>query len=289
MSSDRLNVLVTGCSPGGIGYALVKEYHSKGLRVIASARRIEVLAELRALGVDAILLDVTDVAAIRAAKEEVNALTGGKLDILVNNAGKPYSVAATDVTLEEIQSLFMTNLFSVMLLCKEFAPLLIAAKGKIVNIGSTAGIVPFAFGSVYGASKAGLHSYGDALRVEMEPFGVQVITVVTGWVKSNIAQNNKRDIDPGSLYYAMKDQFVAKHGGASQEGAVAAEDYARRVVSQTIRARPRPWLWQGSFAFTVWLTTFLPTGFTDGMVSRWIGLDVFKKRLVEASTARSST
>jgi len=86
MSRDRLNVLITGCSPGSIGHALAKEYHSKGLRVTVSARRMEVLADLQELGMDAIRLDVTDPAAIIAAKEQVQQLTGGKLDILVNNA-----------------------------------------------------------------------------------------------------------------------------------------------------------------------------------------------------------
>ena len=57
-----------------------------GLRVIASARRMEALVDLKALGMDTVLLDVTDTAAITAAKEQVHSLTGGKLDILVNNA-----------------------------------------------------------------------------------------------------------------------------------------------------------------------------------------------------------
>jgi len=155
----------------------------------------------------------------------------------------------------------MTNLFSVMLLCKEFAPLLVAARGKIVNIGSIAGLFPYAFGSVYNASKAALHSYGDTLRVEMVPFGVQVITVVTGGVKSNIGRNNKLPINPRSLYYLMGDLYLAKRQGLSQKDAVKAEDYARYVVSQTVKTTPRPWLWRGSYTFIVWLSTFLPTGF----------------------------
>jgi len=173
----------------------------------------------------------------------------------------------------------MTNLFSVMLMCKEFAPLLIAAQGKIVNIGSVAAIIPYAFGSVYNASKAALHSYGDTLRVEMEPFSVQVITVVTGGVKSNISRNNTRDIDPGSLYHPMRDLYLSRRRGSSQQGADTAEDYARYVVSQTVQAKPRPWLWRGNYAFVIWLSTFMPTGLADGYISRRFGLDIFKKRL----------
>jgi len=292
MPGDRLNVLITGFSPGGIGHALAREYHSQGLRVIASARRMEALADLKAIGMDTILLDVTDTAAITAAKEQVHSLTGGKLDILVNNAGIYRLVPAIDLDLEDIQSIFMTNLFGVMLLCKEFAPLLIAAQGKIVNIGSVAAMVPVVFSSAYNASKAALLSYGDTLRVEMEPFGVQVVTVVTGGVATNIIQNKNFDINinPGSLYYPMRDLYHSRRPGSSKlrrEFIATAEDYARYVVSQTMRARPRPWLWRGSYAFIAWVLSFMPTGFMDGVMSRRFGLDIFKKRLAEASATQS--
>jgi len=284
-----LNVLITGCSPGGIGHALAREYHSQGLRVIASARRVEVLADLKALGMDTIFLDVTDTAAITAAKEQVHSLTGGKLDILVNNAGIYRTIPAIDLKLEDIRSIFMTNLFSVMLLCKEFAPQLIAAQGKIVNIGSIAAMVPVAFSSAYNASKAALLSYGDTLRVEMAPFGVQVITVVTGGVVSNIILSEQHfDINPESLYYPMRDLYISGSSSAGQAAITPTDDYARYVVSQTMQARPRLWLWRGSYAFIAWVWSFMPTGYTDGVISRHYGLDIFRKRLAAASAAQSS-
>jgi NAD(P)-dependent dehydrogenase (short-subunit alcohol dehydrogenase family) len=65
-------------------------------------------------------------------------------------------------------------------MCKAFAPLVIAAKGTIVQIGSIAALMPYVFGSAYNASKAALHAYSSTLRVELAPFDVKVITVVTG-------------------------------------------------------------------------------------------------------------
>ena len=71
-----------------------------------------------------------------------------------------------------------------MLMCKTFAPLLINAKGTIVQIGSLAAVMPYVFASCYSATKAALHSYSNTLRLELAPFGVRVVTVVTGGVKS---------------------------------------------------------------------------------------------------------
>ncbi|KAJ7161057.1 hypothetical protein C8R46DRAFT_358947 [Mycena filopes] len=84
--AGRKTVLVTGCSPGGIGHELAKEYHSRGLRVIASARRPEALTDLATLGLETLQLDVTTTDSVRAARDHVALLTGGTLDILVNNA-----------------------------------------------------------------------------------------------------------------------------------------------------------------------------------------------------------
>lgn len=76
---------------------------------------------------------------MRELRREIEELTGGKLDYLVNNAGRNYTVPALDVDFDEIQQTFEVNVFSVMRMCKEFAPLLIEAKGTIVQIGSLAG------------------------------------------------------------------------------------------------------------------------------------------------------
>ncbi|KAG5998263.1 hypothetical protein E4U54_002224 [Claviceps lovelessii] len=79
-------VLITGCTPGGIGYALAREFHSKGHTVIATARRDEIVRRLRSDGMVALLLDVTNQDSIASCLDEVVKITGGGLDMLVNNA-----------------------------------------------------------------------------------------------------------------------------------------------------------------------------------------------------------
>ncbi|KAJ7756343.1 NAD(P)-binding protein [Mycena metata] len=248
----RKTVLVTGCSPGGIGHELAKEYHSTGLRVIATARRPEALTDLATLGLETLKLDVTKTDSVRAAREYIASLTGGTLDILVNNAGQSYSVPATDIDIDEVKAMFEVNLFGVMRMVQEFAPLLIASgSGRIVNIGSISGVMPYPFGSSYNASKAALHAYGNTLRIEMEPFNVQVITIITGGVKSNISRN-PRLIQPTSIYAPMADIFREKRAGRSQVGAMPTDVYAKHVVAQTLKHHVRAWFWIGNYSFFCW-------------------------------------
>jgi 1-acylglycerone phosphate reductase len=116
-----------------------------------------------------------------------------------------------------------------MRMCQAFAPLVIAAKGTIVQIGSVAGVMPYVFGSAYNSSKAALHAYSNTLRVELAPFGVKVIIIVTGGVKSNIARLD-RVLKDDSIYMPLATEYIrrTKH---SQEVGMPTENYARSVVS----------------------------------------------------------
>lgn len=146
---SRKTVLVTGCNPGGIGNSLVREFHSRGLRVFATARQTTNISDLAGIGVETFSLEVTDPESISNLRQEIVSKTGGKLDYLVNNAGRNYTVAALDADFDEVKLTFDVNVVAVMRMCKAFAPLLIEAKGTIVQIGSLAGIMPYVspFGS----------------------------------------------------------------------------------------------------------------------------------------------
>lgn len=93
---------------------MVKEFHARGLYVIATGRRPEVLKELSDIGVSAVALDVTNAESIAECKRQVTELTGGRLDILVNNGGVSHTIPATDIDLDEVRATFETNVFSVM-------------------------------------------------------------------------------------------------------------------------------------------------------------------------------
>ncbi|KAL8782248.1 MAG: hypothetical protein Q9213_005551 [Squamulea squamosa] len=233
------------CSPGGIGNALAREFHSRGLRVLATAGTTEDIQDLTEAGIEILSLDVTSDKSINACKKEVVARTDGKLDFLVNNAGRNYTVPAIEAEPSEIESLFATNLFGVMRLCQTFMPLLRHSKGTIVQIGSVAGVIPYAWGAVYNASKAALHSYSATLRIEVAALGVHVITVITGGVRSRIARD-KRSLGDESAYKKIEGGYQ-KRQAHSQTVGMDTQAYAKEVVGKVLAAEG--WLWRTR---TIW-------------------------------------
>ncbi|EER28331.1 oxidoreductase,short chain dehydrogenase, putative [Coccidioides posadasii C735 delta SOWgp] len=274
---NRKSVLITGCSPGGIGHSLALEFQRHGLRVFATARNKTTIADLTDRGIETLSLEVDQERSVLACRDEVASLLGPDkgLDYLVNNAGQNYTVPALDADINEARQVFETNFFGVIMMCQAFVPLLIKAQGTIVQIGSLAGIIPYVFGSVYNASKAALHSFSDTLRAELAPLGVHVTTIITGGVKSRIARV-ERTLLPTSLYQPIRNDY-ARRVTHSQHGAMPNEAYAKTVVTQILYGSApwrwiwpwsrgpgrKKWIWAGNKANLVW---FLSAGWA------WVGL-----------------
>ncbi|OJJ55771.1 hypothetical protein ASPSYDRAFT_49002 [Aspergillus sydowii CBS 593.65] len=288
----RKSVLITGCASGGIGNALCREFQKHGLRVFATARDAKSLDDLAALGIETLSLTVDNENSVRLCFLEIERRLGDKgLDYLVNNAGRNYTVPATEVNLSDVRDTFEVNFFSVVHICKTFVPLLVQAKGTIVQIGSVAGVIPYVFGSIYNASKAALHSYSDTLRVELAPFGVNVTTVVTGGVESRIARV-KRTLAPNSIYAPIEDQYT-RRVSHSQDGAMSHTAYAQSVVAQVLYgaapwrwiwpwARGRKsWIWEGNKSWLIWFLMggWAWTGLAHAVMVRMFGLNTLKKAL----------
>ncbi|KAJ6477433.1 NAD-P-binding protein [Mycena vitilis] len=273
--AQKRTVLITGCSNGGIGCALAKEFHSQGFRVFATSLPLEPMDELSALGIETLPLDVTDLAAIRRTRDEIADRTGGKLNILVNNAGKAYPVAATDMDMSAVRGLFEVHVFGPMIMVQEFVQLLISSgKGCIVNTGSIFGLMPVPFSAAYNTSKAALHSFGDTLRVELAPFDIKVVNVMTGSVKSNIAKPNT--IPNNSLYKQMEEVYQAKRVNTSQSNATPTADYARIVVAEAMKANPRARIWAGTQSWVCWFVdTFLSRSVFDWLMAKIFGFADF--------------
>ena len=194
-----------------------------------------------------------------------------------------YTVPALCATQPEIHATFTTNLFAVMQICSIFSPLLIRSRGTIVQIGSLAGVIPYVFGSVYNASKAALHSYSDTLRVELAPLGVDVITVVTGGVKSNLART-ERTLPEGSPYAPLEANYRRRQKH-SQEVGMDTTEYARDVVGKILAGDGWIWkrrhIWAGGRAGLVsWVSVFLGvgSGFWDWLMTRMFGLGLLRKQ-----------
>lgn len=285
---SRKTVMITGCSPGGIGHALALEFHSHGLHVIATARNKESIADFDKLGLSTLELDVTNPQSISTALSLVRDITNGHLDILVNNAGRICVMPGVEIDLDDARQTFETNFFGVVAVTQAFVPLLMNARGLILNIGSIAAIVPLVFASIYNASKAALHAYSQTLRLELEPFDVKVMVVITGGVQSQIGNKNASSLGKNSLYLDIKESYDRRLK-LSQESPLPTDKYAREVVNAALKGPKAPkWLWKGKNAWLVWLYSRLfATWWFDRTVPQKFGLTKLCK-LVRERRQKSS-
>ncbi|KAH7129885.1 hypothetical protein B0J13DRAFT_133032 [Dactylonectria estremocensis] len=291
MAPDKTFVLITGCSPGGIGHALALEFQRRGCHVIATVRNTSLIADMEAPGVSVLELDVTKPASIEECREKVSAITGGRLDILVNNAGRTHTIPALDMDLDDVRATYEVNVFGPMSMAKSFAPLLIPARGLIINISSTSSVIPYLFGALYSSTKGAINTYSRALRMELRPFGVRVMVAMTGTVRSNIASRTHRTLPADSLYMPVNDMFERRLTFSQNASPMDAEGYARRLVTQALKgegwlggwvgASP-DWFWEGGMARLVWSITLLPRWMSEKVISIFFNMGTMTSRLQAA-------
>lgn len=217
-------VLITGCS-SGIGAAAAARLAGNGWTVYATARRVETLAGLEAKGCKTLALDVTDEASCRAAVAAVEAAEGA-VGVLVNNAGYSQSGAVESVPDERVRAQFDTNVFGLLRMCRLVLPKMREQGwGRIVNISSMGGEFTFPGGGVYHATKYAIEALSDALRYEVEGFGVDVIVIQPGLIKSHFSTRTVAEIDAVAADagpYAEFNAAVAEASkGAYEKGVVA--------------------------------------------------------------------
>ncbi|MEY4428528.1 MAG: hypothetical protein RLZZ182_1217 [Pseudomonadota bacterium] len=240
MSSTSAVVLITGCG-SGIGQALARAFHARGQRVCATARRLDTLAPLQAEGLMTRALDVTDPQALQALLAQLLA-EGFHVGTLVNNAGYGAMGPMLDIPPAEWQRQFEVNLFAPMALARAVLPGMIARRqGLVVNISSVSGVMTTPFAGPYCASKAAFNAATDALRMEVGPFGVQVVTVQPGGIHSSFGQNATQQVHlaPDSPFQQVKAGVLAR-ANESQSQAMPAETFARLLVDQLLAADVPP-------------------------------------------------
>jgi NADP-dependent 3-hydroxy acid dehydrogenase YdfG len=246
MANTSKVVLITGCS-SGIGAETAGYLAERGHTVYATARRVETLEPLVARGCRALALDVTDEASMSAAVAAVEA-EHGAVDVLVNNAGYSQSGALETIPLDEIRKQFETNVFGLIRMCQLVLPgMRKAGAGRIVNIGSMGGRLTFPGGGVYHATKYSVEALSDALRFEVQGFGVQVVLIepgliVTDFAKTAVASVGSRSADG---VYAKFNHVVAQRTEGAYQGPLArlggGPDAVAKVIRRAIEIRhPRP-------------------------------------------------
>ncbi|MBP6107155.1 MAG: SDR family NAD(P)-dependent oxidoreductase [Steroidobacteraceae bacterium] len=274
-------ILITGCS-SGIGAALARELGKRGHRVYATARRAEALAALEAEGVRGLALDVNDDASIAAALDTV-AREAGHLDLLVNNAGFSQVGAVVDLTREDLRRQYETNVIAPMAVTGQAVPLLRAAVAKsgsavVANVGSIVGLFATPFAAAYCSSKAAVHSLTDALRMELAPFGIHVVTIQPGGVRSSFGEHAEAAVRlPENSLYRPVEPGIRARAQAGQQGAMAADVFVVPVVDALLRSSPPRVIRGGTNSVRLpLLKRLLPAAMFDARLSQLFGLDALR-------------
>ncbi len=244
---EKLTILITGCSTG-IGRATAERLAAGGHTVYATARKLEAVADLEGKGCRTLALDVTDEASMEAAVARIDEESGG-VDALVNNAGYSQSGAVETLAMDALRRQFETNVFGLVRLTQLVLPgMRERGFGRIVNISSMGANFTFPGGGAYHATKYALEAISDALRYEVEGFGIDVVVVQPGAIRTEFDKaaiaslENHEDSDD---VYA---EFNRKVGQATQEAyekgplkllGGEADDVAKVIEKAITSKRPR--------------------------------------------------
>jgi NAD(P)-dependent dehydrogenase (short-subunit alcohol dehydrogenase family) len=219
---NAARVLITGASRG-LGRALAAELHSRGYDVVASARHVADLADLDAS--DKVALDVTDPKSVDAAVK-----AAGELDVLVNNAALTVQAPVEAVPVEVFRSALETNLLGPLRLMQAFLPgMRERGRGTIVNVSSGGVRSAPPLQGTSSASKAALELLSETLRKELEPFGVRVLVIAAGGIRTEMrARQKKYTSEP---YAKLVEQFERRMADYEQQGGGSPpEDIAKAIA-----------------------------------------------------------
>ncbi|RDI33184.1 oxidoreductase [Lentzea flaviverrucosa] len=228
--------LVTGAS-SGIGEATAVELHKAGYTVYAAARRVQRMEGLAAQGIRVLEMDVTrDESMVEGVKQVI--AEAGRIDVLVNNAGYGSYGAVEDVPLDEARYQFEVNVFGLARLVQLVSPhMREAGRGRIVNVSSIGGRIYEPLGAWYHSTKFAVEGFSDSLRLELKPFGIDVVVIQPGGIKTEwggIAVENLKKTSGGGAYAGQVEQLS---GVFSQMDRASEPKVIADVIVKAARAR----------------------------------------------------
>jgi NAD(P)-dependent dehydrogenase (short-subunit alcohol dehydrogenase family) len=234
--------LVTGAS-SGIGEATAQRLHGLGYVVYGLARRADRMAGLDRIGIRTLAVDVTDEQATAAAIEQIVA-EQGRIDVLVNNAGYGSYGALEDVPLSEARYQFEVNVFGLARLIQLVLPhMRRQGSGRIINISSIGGKIYEPLGGWYHAAKFAVEGLSDSLRVELRPFGIDVVIIEPGAIRTEwgaISAQKLRQASTGTAYQKQAATMAAvleSFSALASPPSVIADTIARAVTAGRPRTR----------------------------------------------------
>ncbi len=278
MSNTSKTVLITGAT-AGIGRMTALHLAKLGHRVIATGRKPAELAKLRAeasvelatLGnagsLETLLLDVTSLASIAAAVQEVEQLTSGRgVDVLVNNAGFGVLGPTSEISDVEMRRQYETNVFGLMNVTRAFLPNMMERRaGRIINVSSMGGRITLPYFGVYNSTKYAVESLSDAMRYELRAFGIDVALIEPGVIRTNFEATAATNLQQyaGTPYQVAVDKYEQMSKAADRFASnpiVIAKAIARAVNARRPAAR---YVAPFTTNFVLWFSRMFPTRMWD--------------------------
>lgn len=269
---ERKVALVTGAS-SGIGLATAHLFAEKGYAVYAVARRVEPMKALAAAGATTFSMDVTDDTSMTVGVQRIID-EQGRVDVLVNNAGYGSYGALEDVPIDEARRQFDVNIFGLARLTQLVTPHMRAqGSGRIVNISSIGGKFYEPLGAWYHATKFAVEGLSDSLRMELKPFGVDVVIIEPGPIRTewnSISRESLVAASAGTAYaeHAKTVARVLERFDEPQRSSTP-DVVARKIVHAATTRRPKARYPVGKGAGAIVTTRkILPDRAMDAVVSR---------------------
>lgn len=238
MKSNKV-ILLTGAS-SGIGYDTAVALAHQGHKVYAAARRVERMEPLRQYGIVPLKMDVTDEASMQdGVKTLLDA--EGRIDVLINNAGYGYFGAVENVPMDDARNQLEVNVFGLARLCQLVLPTMRAQhSGRIINTASVAGRAVFYYGGWYHVSKYAVESLSDAMRMELKPFGIDVVIIEPGAIKTNwgiIAADHLTESSKGTAYEQTGTMMANNLRNMYLSNTISDPAVVRKAIVRAVNAR----------------------------------------------------
>ena len=263
-------ILLTGAS-SGIGYDTAVALAQQGHRVYAAARRVERMDPLRQYGISPLRMDVTDEQSMQQGVQSVRSCEG-RIDVLINNAGYGFFGAVENVSMDDARNQIEVNVFGLARLCQLVLPAMRAQhSGRIINTSSVAGKSVLYYGAWYHVSKYAVEAFSDALRMEVKPFGIDVVIIEPGAIKTDwgiIAADHLAETSQGTAYAETGKMMADNLRNMYQSSSLSDPSVVRKAICRAVNAR-RPCTryrigrLSGAIVFFHWL---LPTRCWDAFL-----------------------
>jgi len=235
-SSSGPVALITGAT-SGIGRATAALLASEGYQVFGTGRKP---ATKRLDGFRLLQLEVTSNDSVAACVAAVQKQAGGKIDILINNIGTGILGAAEESSAEQVRQLFEINFFGAVRMTNAVLPLMRAQqRGCILFLSSAGGVASVPFSGYYCATKHALEAYGEALRLELEPFQIRVATVAPGTVSTLAGDKAMQPDRPLADYEPVRQKATEQYVRAIRRG-MSPQRVAETILRIIRTRKPKP-------------------------------------------------